>query len=197
MAARQFAEMTRGHAEHLMPMVRAVVTDAGIAFADLDAIAVTVGPGTYTGLRVGLAAAKGLALATGRPVLGVSSLAAVASAAFSDGDPDQVAVALETKRADVYFQVFGTGLSPRTDAAAMAPAEATAALLDLTGTVCLVGGAAPRVAAGLPSSVVVSEPRFPDAAVVATMIATGLAAPLPPAPLYLRPPDVTPPRPAT
>ena len=55
----------RGHAERLMPMIAEVMEDAGLAFSDLDRIAVTVGPGTFTGVRVGVAAARGLALASG------------------------------------------------------------------------------------------------------------------------------------
>lgn len=191
--AHEFAEMARGHAEHLMPMARAVVAAAGATFTDLDGIAVTVGPGTYTGLRIGLAAAKGLGLATGRPVLGVSSLAAVADAA---GDHPVIAVALETKRADIYFQIFERDLTPRTPAASASPAEAAAilgAMADVAD-VCLVGAAAPRVVAEAPSLRANRNVRFPDAAVVAAMIATGRATPLPPDPVYLRPPDVTPPR---
>ncbi|MCH7931874.1 MAG: tRNA (adenosine(37)-N6)-threonylcarbamoyltransferase complex dimerization subunit type 1 TsaB, partial [Proteobacteria bacterium] len=70
--AQRFATMARGHAEALMPMVEAVMAEAGLAFADLDLVATTVGPGTFTGLRVGLAAARGLALAGGLPIVGVT-----------------------------------------------------------------------------------------------------------------------------
>jgi tRNA threonylcarbamoyladenosine biosynthesis protein TsaB len=81
LAARRFARMERGHAEALMPMIVAVLADAGIGFPALDAVAVTVGPGSYTGIRVGLAAAKGIALARGIPLIGVTTLEAVARAA--------------------------------------------------------------------------------------------------------------------
>lgn len=73
-----FELCTSGHAERLMPMVRRVMAEAGIAFADLDRIAVTLGPGGFTGLRVGLAAARGFAVATGKPLVGITSLALMA-----------------------------------------------------------------------------------------------------------------------
>ena len=67
--ARRFVAMARGHAESLIPMVEAVLAEAGAAYGDLDLIATTVGPGTFTGLRVGLAAARGLAVAGSLPVV--------------------------------------------------------------------------------------------------------------------------------
>ena len=78
-AARSEA-MARGHAEALMPMVQAVMAEARIAWADLELVAVTNGPGSFTGLRTGLAAARGIALAQGIPVAGVTTLEAVAAA---------------------------------------------------------------------------------------------------------------------
>ena len=66
--ARRFEPMARGHAEALMPMVQAARREAGLKFADLDLLAVTIGPGTFTGVRVGLAATSGLGLASGRPL---------------------------------------------------------------------------------------------------------------------------------
>ena len=76
----RYRAMRRGHAETLMPMVRAVMDEAGLAFSDLDAIAVTTGPGAFTGIRIGLAAARGFALAANLPLIGVTTLEAVAGA---------------------------------------------------------------------------------------------------------------------
>ena len=75
--ARRFEAMLRGQSEALMPMVGAVLAEAGCGFKDLDAIAVTVGPGAFTGLRIGLAAARGMALAAELPLIGVTTLEAV------------------------------------------------------------------------------------------------------------------------
>lgn len=97
--------MQRGHAEALLPMVMATLKDSGLGFADLQALAVTVGPGAFTGLRVGVAAARGLALAAGLPCFGVSSLAALAEAAGLDGDTTILSV-LDTRRGDFYAQQF-------------------------------------------------------------------------------------------
>lgn len=74
----RFEACDTGHAERLLPLITAVMADAGVAYADVTRIAVTVGPGGFTGVRVGIAAARGLALATGAPVVGLSSLAAMA-----------------------------------------------------------------------------------------------------------------------
>jgi tRNA threonylcarbamoyl adenosine modification protein YeaZ len=78
--AHRFAAMERGQAEALVPMIASVLAEAALPVAALDLIAVTVGPGAFTGVRIGLAAARGLALASGVPALGVTSFAAVAAA---------------------------------------------------------------------------------------------------------------------
>ncbi|MEE8444838.1 MAG: tRNA (adenosine(37)-N6)-threonylcarbamoyltransferase complex dimerization subunit type 1 TsaB, partial [Alphaproteobacteria bacterium] len=111
--AQESAEMARGHAERLMPMIASVMDRAGLAFGDLDAYAVTVGPGAFTGLRVGLAAARGLALAGDRPVLGVGTLEALAAAVPEAERRDRrILAALDSKRDDVFFQLFTPDLTP-------------------------------------------------------------------------------------
>src|SRR3954469_5612836 len=77
-AASRSEPMARGHSEALMPMIRAAMRDAALEFDALDLIAATVGPGAFTGIRIGLAAARGLALAAGKPAVGVTSFEAVA-----------------------------------------------------------------------------------------------------------------------
>src|SRR5258708_11215382 len=77
--------MVRGHAEALVPLIAAVMSEANVGFAELDRIAVTVGPGSFTGLRVGVAAARGIALATGKPAVGVTTLAALAGPLLRGG----------------------------------------------------------------------------------------------------------------
>ena len=86
--------MMRGHAEALMPLIAAVMSAADVEFADLDRIAVTVGPGSFTGLRVGVAAARGIALAAGKPAVGLTTLAALA-APFFDADDSKALLAVD------------------------------------------------------------------------------------------------------
>ena len=79
--ASESVAMARGHAEAVMPLLARVMDLAEIEFANLDRIAVTTGPGSFTGLRVGIAAARGIALAAGKPAIGLSTLAAFATPA--------------------------------------------------------------------------------------------------------------------
>lgn len=191
-AARRAARMERGHAEALMPMVVATLADAGIGFAALDAVAVTVGPGSYTGIRVGLAAGKGIALARGIPLIGVTTLEAVARAAGPERAGAPVYVALETKRADLYVQAFDATLRPLGPAAAIAPEAAC-----VPAGALVAGDGAVRLKARLAARGDVAFARgdgIVDAAVVAE-IAAARGASGPVAPLYLRPPDVTLPKP--
>src|SRR6476660_10271831 len=77
--AQESQAMKRGHAEALMPLIARVMKQSGVAFASLDRIAVTTGPGSFTGLRVGLSAARGIGLATAKPVVALTTLAAYAA----------------------------------------------------------------------------------------------------------------------
>jgi tRNA threonylcarbamoyladenosine biosynthesis protein TsaB len=196
-AAARFAAMERGHAEALLPMLESVLREAGETLGGVDAIAVTVGPGHFTGIRIGLAAARGLALALARPCLGVTTLEAVAhgSPAAARGDR-ALLVALETKRADVYAQLFAPDLAPLGEPAALLPEEIPRLLGDAGGrALALAGDAGARVvgplaAAGL-SPARVGGRGVPEAAVVGALAAGRLRAgeSPPPTPLYLRPPD--------
>jgi len=166
-------------------------------FDELDLIAVTVGPGAFTGLRIGLAAARGLSLATGVALAGVTTLEAVAAGVPAGERGQCLVVALETKRSDVYWQAFEPGLAPLTEAGADLPDAIAAALAERRSDVVLVGDAANRI--GLAASPEAGYrlgpgPGVPDAAHVAACAAerwlksgTSLAAD----PIYLRAPDVT------
>jgi tRNA threonylcarbamoyladenosine biosynthesis protein TsaB len=98
--------MARGHQERLAPLVEALFVEAGVAFADLDRIGVTRGPGSFTGLRVGLAFAKGLGFALDRPVVGIGTLPALAA-----GEAGTVVAAIDARRDQLYLQAFRDGVA--------------------------------------------------------------------------------------
>src|SRR5512134_383285 len=103
-------EMQRGHAEALMPMIVSLMRAAGCAFRELGLVAVTIGPGAFTGLRVGLAAARGIALAADLPCFGVTTLEAIAEAIdWPTLAQRPVLVALDTRHGEFYAQLFEAG----------------------------------------------------------------------------------------
>lgn len=108
-AVKVMKPMPRGQADHLVPLIQSTVKESGLAFSDLDLIATTIGPGAFTGLRIGLSTARSLALALDIPLCGVTTMEAVVERFFNDhrGLGGDVMVLLETKRDDFYVQVFG------------------------------------------------------------------------------------------
>ncbi|MET0277027.1 MAG: tRNA (adenosine(37)-N6)-threonylcarbamoyltransferase complex dimerization subunit type 1 TsaB [Pseudorhodoplanes sp.] len=130
--------MVRGHAEALMPILAAVMRQADISYAALDRIAVTVGPGSFTGLRVGIAAARGLALATHKPAIGITTLQALAAPYIAADPATPVAAAIDGRHKHVYFQLFGVGgrvlLPPRMMPLAEAVHAAAGASARLVGS---------------------------------------------------------------
>jgi tRNA threonylcarbamoyladenosine biosynthesis protein TsaB len=193
-AARHDEPAARGQGERLLPAIQATLAAARLGFADLDRIAVTVGPGHFTGLRVGLAAARGFRVATGLPVIGVTTLEALAHAvapAERAGRP--VLAAVDSKRAEPYFQLFDADLAPLGPPVATTPQDfaASLALRALT----LAGDEAVRAAlAAHGIDVTATAIRHPDAAVVAALAAArehGEAL----TPFYLHPAAVTHPAP--
>jgi tRNA threonylcarbamoyladenosine biosynthesis protein TsaB len=185
--------MTRGHAEALMPLIATVMSDAGMEFAQLDRIAVTVGPGSFTGLRVGVAAARAIALAAGRPAVGLTTLAALAAPFFADGGGAIMSV-IDARHDRVYMQLFGPGgrslVAPRIATIHMATHAA------LAGTARIVGNAAGRIdevwPANEPLRPAVSAVRAPDIAWVARLGAASHDLTSPVRPLYLSEADAHP-----
>lgn len=174
--------MARGHQERLAPMAQAVMAEAGLAFSDLDRIGVTVGPGSFTGLRVGVAFAKGLASALGVPAVGVGTLEAmaapVAGLAFT---------VIDARREQVYCQAFEDGealMAP--DALGLGDAAARLAEITQGRPVTLIGSGAPLLAPMVPAARVFAA-EGADARDVARLAAA--RSPAPPRPLYLRAPD--------
>src|SRR5229473_7113715 len=102
--AQESVGMKRGHAEALMPLIARVMKASGIAFSGLDRVAVTTGPGSFTGLRVGLSAARGIALAANKPVVGLTTLTAYAAPVVSQNVEQPVISAIDARHDQVYFQ---------------------------------------------------------------------------------------------
>ena len=186
--------MKRGHAEALMPLIARVIKQAGIAFASFDRIAVTTGPGSFTGLRVGLAAARGIALAADKPVVGLTTLTAYAAPVVSQNGEQSVMSAIDARHDHVYFQaVSGNGgslIRPRV--ASIAEALDAAKL----GSAYLVGNAAKILSQRWPADATppfkVDAQPAPDIAWVAWLGAAASPNTAPARPYYLRAPDAKP-----
>jgi tRNA threonylcarbamoyladenosine biosynthesis protein TsaB len=174
--------MARGHQERLAPMARDVMAEAGMAFERLERIGVTVGPGSFTGLRVGIAFAKGLASALALPAAGVGTLEAMAAEA--DG---LVFAVIDARREQVYLQGFEDGralMAP--DALAAPTAAARIAELSMGRPFTLIGSGAPLVADLSPGATILAG-EGADACHVARLATARSPGPL--KPLYLRAPD--------
>ena len=194
--AREVRE--RGHAERLMPMIAEVMEEAGLAFSDIGRIAVTVGPGTFTGVRVGVAAARGLALASGMAAVGATSLAVMAHQADELLGPVRggrlLAVAVDARRGSVYLQLFAGRAAMRRSRPCcwpptMRPARSARGPSIVVGSGAAVVAGAVRAAGGQAEATLAD--LQPDARSLA-LLAADLAPAHPLRPLYLRPPDVKP-----
>jgi tRNA threonylcarbamoyladenosine biosynthesis protein TsaB len=176
--------MERGHQERLAPMVAEAMATAALPFSALERIAVTVGPGSFTGLRVGLAFAKSVALALDVPCVGVGTLEALVASRPEAETAPQAAAALDARRGHVYLQVFERGEAvsepanlpiPEAQAKLQALGFGAEALLVGSGAALLGGEAAPdRIDPVAMARLAAGRPARPG-----TM----------PAPLYLRAPD--------
>lgn len=173
--------MQRGHAEALMPLMDRLFSEAGVTSHSIEKIAVTVGPGSFTGLRVGVSAARALALALGVPVVGVSVFEAIREGLVPQDAP--MAIALDARRDEIYLQVFPVGMQAE-DPMVVSLQDAA----DLIPSGCRVAGSAaavlgheagPEVLPLDPVAVARSGHRLDPAL-------------FPPSPLYLRKPDAKP-----
>jgi tRNA threonylcarbamoyladenosine biosynthesis protein TsaB len=180
----RIAPMERGHQEALAPLVAEAMAEAGIGFDRLERVAVTVGPGSFTGLRVGLAFAKGMALALDIPCVGVGTLEALAA-----GGQGFTAAAIDARRDQLYLQCFD-GAEPLSAPDNLPLAEAGARLAELWsgGPARLVGPGAPLLAAVAPGAAVEAG-AWCDPAALARLAAARPAPAASPRPLYLRAPD--------
>jgi tRNA threonylcarbamoyladenosine biosynthesis protein TsaB len=192
--ASESIPMLRGHAEALLPLVSRVMNEAGLEFGALDRIAVTVGPGSFTGLRVGVSAARGIAVAAGKPAVGLTTLAAFAAPYIAVDDVTPLVAAIDARNDQVYMQMFGAGgrslIQPRLAGLREAVRDAAG------GRARLVGSAAAMMADAWPATVqpppVVDAARAPIIDWVAHLGAAAAQALSLPKPLYLRAPDARP-----
>lgn len=193
LCAHETQGMARGHAEALMPMVDRVMKAAALPFAALDRIAVTVGPGSFTGLRVGISAARGLGLAAAKPVVGVTTLSAFAAPYLSDSGGPIVSL-IDARHDHVYMQVVGGD-----GAALVRPRFAKITEVfdqTLPGAPRLAGNAARKVADLWPADALapasVDQQAAPDIVWVAWLGVAADPDKSKPRPLYLRVPDAKP-----
>ena len=193
--ARESLSMARGHAEAIMPLIARVMDVAELEFSGLDRIAVTTGPGSFTGLRVGISAARGIALAAGKPAIGLStSCGACQLLLIAEDDSSNVVAAIDARHDNVYLQIFGSGgrtlVSPRISALRDAVRAAVAGPARLVGSgAALLATAWPR---GTDAPVFIDERSAPDISWIARLGAAAADGYGPPRPLYLRAPDAQP-----
>jgi tRNA threonylcarbamoyladenosine biosynthesis protein TsaB len=192
--AHESLPMKRGHAEALMPLIARVIEASGIGFAALDRIAVTTGPGSFTGLRVGLSAARGIALAANKPVVGLPTLTAYAAPIVSQNGEHPVISAIDARHDHVYLQaVSGNGSSLIRPCVASVEEALGASKF---GAPHLVGNAAKILADRWPAQALppfkVDPQPAPDIAWVAWLGAAVSPNTAPARPFYLRAPDAKP-----
>jgi tRNA threonylcarbamoyladenosine biosynthesis protein TsaB len=194
-AAHRLLALDRGQAEALIPLAAEVLAEAGLVCSGADVIACTVGPGSFTGLRIGLAAARGLVLATGKPFAGVTSFEALARAIPCEGRKGRTLLAaVDAKRAELFVQFLNEALEPLGDPLAVLPEEIAGHVPG--GPLFVVGDGAGRLKDALAGR---ADCQFGNESNIDARW-VGLAAHdrlsggrlvLPPEPLYLRAPDVT------
>jgi tRNA threonylcarbamoyladenosine biosynthesis protein TsaB len=187
-------EMETGHAEALMPMIERVMARVDGGFSSLSRVAVSIGPGSFTGLRIGISAARGIGLAAGIPVVGVSTLAAYAAPLINAQDAGVIAVAIDARHGAVFFQCFSTAgrtiVLPRVLPIKEAARAIGAGPVKLAGTGA--GGlAVESMTLGLKTVIADLRPA-PDISAVARLGAIADPKTAPPKPLYLRPPSAQP-----
>lgn len=188
--AHRFEAMERGHAEALAPMVEDAMRASGIAFADIDRLAVTTGPGTFTGQRVGLAFMRGLRVALKKPLTGITTLEAMCAAAMEEAGTDYAAAIHDARRGEAYLAVTSKAdvlIVPEILLLEGAPAR-IAKVIPPGASLAVCGTAAETIAAMLPQTRATTI-RQPDALWIARLAAVAPEPSEAPHPLYLRAPD--------
>jgi tRNA threonylcarbamoyladenosine biosynthesis protein TsaB len=195
---QRFEPMARGHAEELFPMIEAVMAEADCDFRELTKIAVTLGPGSFTGVRAGIAAARGIALAAGLPMVGATSLEVMARGCARRLDEDErkcgFAVMYDARRGELYVQHFAKDGVATGEPRIMDIVEAFASL---PPSIALAVGSGAVLAAqeaqchGRPLSAALLG-LLPEAGDLAVIAIERSPSGEPVSPLYLRLPDAKP-----
>jgi N6-L-threonylcarbamoyladenine synthase len=176
----------KGHAEHLMGIVDRALDQAGVALSDVDRLAVTIGPGSFTGIRVGVAAARGFALSLNIPAVGITTLEVMAAAQCEKTPGHAVLAAMDAKRDEIYLQSFAADGSPLDEPRAVSIAEAQVFAAGFDGEI--TGSATPVLK---PDATGEYANSFPIS-IVARLGAAADRNAGKPKPLYLRGPDAKP-----
>ena len=186
--------MERGHAEALLPLLERVIAASGGGFAQIDRVAVTIGPGSFTGLRVGISAARAVGLACEVPVVGVTTLSALMAPLVDDRPARLTAAVIDARGGRVYAQAIGPSGRLVIAPAVLTIREVVRSLG--SGSVVLVGSGAPAVASEAAAVGIEARlhpaPSVPDIAWVARLGAAADPADALPKPLYLAAPDARP-----
>jgi tRNA threonylcarbamoyl adenosine modification protein YeaZ len=186
--------MAHGHAEALGPIVERVTREADGGFASIGAIAVGVGPGSFTGIRIGLSMARAIALTLEVPIIGVSTLVAFAAPLLELPRSGVIVAAIDAKHGAVYFQAFESSGRPLFAPRAASPREAVRSVG--AGPARLTGDGAAAFAlearrAGLPCDSSAAA-AYPDIVAIARVALASSPDECPPRPLYVKPPDARP-----
>ncbi len=187
---REVLDLGKGHAEHLMAVIAEALRKAGVGYSDLGRIGVAVGPGSFTGLRVGVATARGLALALKIPVVGVTTLEALAAEARRDFPGRPVLAVLDGGRGEIHAALYDEGGVLRNGPAAMALDEAVGMAAERKPV--LAGTAAKSIAETVGSPLDIGPVAATADIAVYARLAVSKAPGERPKPVYLREADAKP-----
>ena len=198
--AHRYEERRTGHAERLYPMIAEVLGEAGLTRVDVDRVAATIGPGSFTGVRIVIAAARGFRLASGCEIVGATSLEVMARTAIrrlgrSHADRELI-VAVDARRGEIYLQRFSASVASPLDRPTLAGVETIATTIETGASVLIVGSGATALAAAALARGVAAEALLPELepdALDLLDLAPGLAPTTALVPLYVRAPDAKPP----
>jgi tRNA threonylcarbamoyladenosine biosynthesis protein TsaB len=188
--SERFIAMSKGHADAIAPLIHEIMGEAKLEFGELGLIGATTGPGTFTGVRTGMAMGRGLALSLGIPMIGMDTLSAIAcNIQHLSGS---VAVAVDARRGEIYFALFDRDLTMMHEPAVLLAEDAAGRLPD--GVLNVLGTGAEALIDAAPGKAVIksSAGDLPRASVFISRVAAMKPDAAAPEPLYLRPPDAKP-----